>query len=109
MDDARRIIRNASVVVAKDMIVDLGKSADIDPKYRPRQIIDARRRVVLPGLIGPHVHLVESFPRGFLNDLNWGEAGTKTVMERIWPYKIAMDREDVYYSSLLANLEMIRS
>lgn len=109
MDDSRRIIREASVVVANDTIVDLGKSADIDHKYSPRQVIDAKRKVVLPGLIGPHVHLVESFPRGFLNDLNWGEAGSKTVMERIWPYKLAMDREDVYYSCLLANLEMIRS
>jgi len=105
----RHIIKDGAVAIEKDRIVFVGKTVDAEKQYLSGTILDAEGKIVLPGLIGPHVHLVESFPRGFMDDLNWGDVGTKTVMERLWPYKLAMTREDVYYSSLLANLEMIKS
>jgi 5-methylthioadenosine/S-adenosylhomocysteine deaminase len=108
MDEGRRIIKDGAVALKKDKIADVGKSVDIEKKYDADSILNAKGKLVLPGLIGPHVHLVESFPRGFLDDMAWGLTGTKSVMERLWPYKLAMGREDVYYSSLLANLEMIK-
>ena len=108
MDDERRIINDGAVAVRADRIVEVGKADALGAKYEPATTIAARRKVVMPGLIGPHVHLVEQFPRGFLNDIRWG-GGVTTAQERLWPYKLAMGRDDVYYSALLANLEMIKS
>lgn len=109
MNEERQIIKDGAVAIEKDKIVDVGQSSEIEKKYKAGYVVNAKDKIVLPGLIGPHLHLVESFPRGFMDDLNWGEPGTKAVMERLWPYKLAMGREDVYYSALLANLEMIKS
>ncbi len=109
MNKQREIIKDGAIAIQKDRIVGIGKSPEIEGKYEADCVINAKDKIVMPGLIGPHLHLVESFPRGFMDDLNWGEPGTKSVMERLWPYKLAMGREDVYYSSLLANLEVIKA
>lgn len=109
MNDDRQIIKDGSIVIEKDKIVDVGKSAEIEEKYKGNRVVNAKGKVVLPGLIGPHVHLDESLPRGFMDDMNWSEPGPPVVRDRLYPYKSAMGREDVYYSSLLANLEMIKS
>lgn len=108
MNEQRQIIKDGSVAIKKDRIVDIGKSAEIEKKYEGGDVFDVAGKIVMPGLIGPHLHLVESLPRGFMDDLNWWEPGTKSLSDRLWPYKLAMGKEDVYYSALLANLEMIK-
>lgn len=108
MNEGRQIIKNGSLAIEKDRIMDIGKSEEIRKKFKADYVINAEGKIVMPGLIGPHLHLVESLPRGFMDDLNWWEPGTKSLAERLWPYKLAMNKEDVYYSALLANLEMIK-
>jgi len=109
MNEKRHILKEGAVAIAKDKIVTVEKSNDAEKKYSSDLVLDAKGKIILPGFIAAHLHLIESFPRGFLDDLNWGDVGTKSAMERLWPYKLAMTREDVYYSALLANLEMIKS
>jgi 5-methylthioadenosine/S-adenosylhomocysteine deaminase len=109
MNEQRHIIKEGAVAIKKDRIFSVDKTKEAEQKYSADWVLDARGKIVLPGFVGAHLHLVESFPRGFLDDLNWGDAGTKTAMDRLWPYNLAMTREDVYYSALLANLEMIKS
>lgn len=109
MNEKRHIIKEGAVAITKDKILSVEKTNVAEKKYSADSVLDAKGKIVLPGFIGAHLHLVESFPRGFLDDLNWGDEGTKSAMNRLWPYNLAMTREDVYYSALLANLEMIKS
>jgi 5-methylthioadenosine/S-adenosylhomocysteine deaminase len=56
MDPERRVLENAAVVVAGDRIVAVGPAEELLPKYRAKRIIDAKRKVVMPGLIDGHGH-----------------------------------------------------
>lgn len=69
------------------------------------QTIDATGKAVIPGLINGHTHAAMTLFRGFADDMKlmpWLE-------ERIWPNEAKLTREDVYWGSKLACLEMIKS
>jgi len=52
------IMENASIVVGGDKIISVGKSDEILPYYTADVHVDAFGKVVLPGLIDAHTHLV---------------------------------------------------
>ena len=52
------IITDGAVAVAGGSIVDLGPTAELAAKYQADQLIDARARVVMPGFVDPHTHVV---------------------------------------------------
>ncbi|MDW8360647.1 MAG: hypothetical protein RMK31_08735, partial [Candidatus Caldarchaeum sp.] len=50
LDPARRIIRDGAVVVEDSRIIDVGKADEIRRKYPRYEAVDARKKIVLPGL-----------------------------------------------------------
>ena len=68
VDQERRIIERGSIAIEGSTIVDVGKTEVMVKKYSPRKVIDARNRIVLPGLIDSHVHLANEGPKGFIPD-----------------------------------------
>ena len=64
MDGERNIIDGGAVALAKDRIIDVGDSAQLEARYQPKQSIDATGMVVLPGLINAHTHIGMHLARG---------------------------------------------
>ncbi len=56
MDPGRRVIDDGAVAVAGDRIVAVGARADLERGIQARRTIDARNKVVMPGLIDGHGH-----------------------------------------------------
>ena len=56
MDPQRRVIEDGGVAIVADRIVAVGPSRELASKYQPKQRIDARRKIVMPGLIDGHGH-----------------------------------------------------
>jgi imidazolonepropionase len=52
------IIPNGAVLVRDGLIVETGQSADLLKKYPNEDRLDAQNRVVMPGFVDPHTHLV---------------------------------------------------
>ena len=52
----RKIIDDGAVVIDADRIIDVGTTDDILSRHQATEIIDARRKAVLPGLIDAHAH-----------------------------------------------------
>jgi imidazolonepropionase len=52
------IIKNGAVVYQGDSIVDVGTTEEMMQKHQPSSVIDAGGRVVMPGFVDPHTHLV---------------------------------------------------
>ncbi len=101
------VLRNASIVVEENEIIDFGKSYEIERKYGRNfdYVIDARGMIVVPGFIQTHVHLVQTIFRGLADDLSlldW-------LGKRILPMEARISAEGVYYSSLLACIELLMS
>jgi len=64
LDDSRRIIKDGAVVIEKGRIVDVGKVSSVKEQYDADKVIDARHKIVMPGLIDSHVHNVQMLTRG---------------------------------------------
>ena len=59
------IIKNGDVAVKDSKIVDVGKNLD----YNAKKIIDASGKVVMPGFVDPHTHVVFAGSREFELDM----------------------------------------
>ncbi|MCA1850473.1 MAG: amidohydrolase, partial [Acidobacteria bacterium] len=79
MDGARRVIENGSVAVRGGRIVAVGPAGEIDARYAARETIDARGKVVAPGLINGHTHIPMTLFRGLADDLDLNEWLTKYI------------------------------
>ena len=56
MDEDRRVLENGAVAIAGDRIAAVGPAADLQARFRATHVIDAARKVVMPGLIDGHGH-----------------------------------------------------
>lgn len=91
---------NVSIYIEDEKITEIGK--DVTPN-RGAYIIDAKGKVCMPGLINTHTHLSMSIFRETLDGYtlqNW-------LTQKIWPMEDNLEREDIYYASILSCLEMI--
>jgi imidazolonepropionase len=52
------IIEDGAVAITDGRVVAVGKTAELRRRLSPRQVIDAGMRVVLPGFVDPHTHVV---------------------------------------------------
>lgn len=96
--DARRTVRRA------DVLVEGGRIARIGPSVRARaRVVDARDRIVLPGLVQAHVHLCQALFRGAADDLPLLE----WLVRRIWPLEAAHDDRSLAASAELGLAELL--
>ena len=100
-DPQRRVLANASVRIADGRIDQVGR---INPASSD-EVIDCRRKVLIPGLINTHTHLSMTLFRGYADDLelrDWLE-------KKIWPLEARLTGEMIYRGALLGALEMTRT
>ncbi len=89
------------IVIKDDKIFKIVK--DYDGEYD--MLIDATNKVVLPGLINAHTHLGMSIFRATNDSLTLNE----WLENKIWPIENNLTNDDVYYSTLLSCIEMIKT
>ncbi|MDD5544154.1 MAG: amidohydrolase [Acidobacteriia bacterium] len=106
MDSEAHQIQEGYVAIRKDRIVDVGPKSRLERLYHPRQIINAKGQLAMPGLINTHTHIPMSLFRGIANDLtlqDWLE-------HYIFPAEARnVTRDFVHWGTLLGALEMIKS
>ena len=104
MDPRRRVISDGAVLVKDRVIAQVGKSTELAQNGAEFEI-DAKGKVVLPGLIDTHVHLAQALIRGCADDtslIDW-------LQKFVWPLQGNFDAEDGKVSAELCMLEMIES
>ena len=109
MDGERNIIDGGAVALAKDRIIDVGASAQLEARYQPKQSIDATGMVVLPGLINAHTHIGMHLARGLGDDIDLMEAYRTIYLPFGWYPTAQVAPRDVFNSAMLACLELITS
>ncbi|ELZ93021.1 N-ethylammeline chlorohydrolase [Haloferax mucosum ATCC BAA-1512] len=101
--DATTIIEDGAVVVADDRIVAIGARAKLLETYP-----DHERRefdIIAPGLVGGHVHSVQSLGRGLADDtalLDW-------LFDHVLPMEAGLDADGMRVAAELGYLELIES
>ena len=109
MDADRRVIVDGAVAVEDGLIVAIGKSSELRAEYGSDEVIDATRKVVMPGLVNAHSHLFAMFSRGLGADGSRGRA--REEREYSWDIErlSLLDRDTCHVSASLAALEMLRN
>jgi 5-methylthioadenosine/S-adenosylhomocysteine deaminase len=108
LDADCRIIRDGALAVAGDRIVAVGKRLDLEERFDPVEIIDARRFVITPGFVDAHIHITgDPLTRGYIpDDLDepFGEKLERWVIPRF----LAQTEDDERLSAQLAAVQMLR-
>ncbi|MEM4201633.1 MAG: amidohydrolase [Candidatus Hadarchaeum sp.] len=102
MNPKREILRNASILVEGDRIVDIGDAAEVKRRHKPDMVIDARDRVVMPGLVNLHLH-----PGTIIRGVGEHMGLEEWAEQILYPYLAAMRPDDAYYSACLAYAEAL--
>ncbi len=89
------------IIIEDNYIKDIVSNYDGDYDY----VIDATGKIIMPGLINAHTHLGMSIFRATNDNLNLNDWLTK----KIWPIEDRLTDSDVYYSTLLSCIEMIKT
>ncbi len=105
MDPQRRILEDGAVAVRGDTIVAVGPRAEVEGKYVSARRLDARGKLVLPGLINGHTHAPMTLLRGLADDLRLQDWLEKYIFPA---EKRNVTEEFVTWGTRLAALEMIR-
>jgi len=108
-DDRLPLIEDGCVAIEDELIAEIGGTADLQRKYSGAQFVNARGRLIMPGLINTHMHLYSTFARGMaLKD----EAPENFVqiLERLW-WRLdkVLTLEDAYLSAMVALIDCIKN
>ena len=107
-DGGDRVLRNASLVIERDRILDVGPAAEVAQRH-PRssfdRVIDGSRYGMTPGFIDAHVHLSETLSRAVFPD---NLATRAWVFHWAKPFYASVDGRDEIVGAMLGMAEMLR-
>ncbi len=98
-------LKDGMIKIVDGKITHVGPWREPPKDGPPAEFVDARDRLVMPGLINTHTHVAMVLFRGFADDLplmTW-------LKEKIWPLEAKLTPEDVYWGTRLAINEMLLS
>jgi len=107
MDQRRRVIEGAGVAVVDGRVAAVGPADDIAKGFGADEVIDARRCIVMPGLICSHTHLYGIALRGSALKIR-PPSDFLQILQRIWwPVDEALTNDDAYATALAAGAESL--
>ncbi|MFC4541442.1 5'-deoxyadenosine deaminase [Halosolutus amylolyticus] len=101
--DADTVIEEGCVVVAGSRIEAVGRRTDLVDRYPDRE--ERSYDILLPGLVGGHIHSVQSLGRGIADDselLDW-------LFEYVLPMEASLSAEEMEIAAKLGYLELVES
>jgi len=107
MNATRDIIRDGAVLIQRDRIVEVGKTADLADRFPEAARVGGDHFVVTPGMVNPHIHITgEPLTRGYVPDDTSFE---ENVFMWLCPLYSMYTAADERLSAQLASVEMLKS
>ncbi|GAB7017531.1 5'-deoxyadenosine deaminase [Halostagnicola bangensis] len=101
--DSRTVLDDGAVVVEGSQIAAVGERSDLRDRYPDLE--EHRYDILAPGLVGGHIHSVQSLGRGIADDselLEW-------LFEYVLPMEASLSGDEMEIAAKLGYLEMIES
>ncbi len=105
VDPRRQIFSDGAVAIDGKNIVAVGRTQDVMAKHKAAHVIDARGKLVMPGLIDGHNHAFQFLSKGIGDDVDimtW-------LYKRVYPYETHLNPEEAYIGALGNYVQMIKS
>lgn len=100
----KQFVRNAGIAIKNGVIWDIDHASVIIQRYHANEIFENPSKIILPGLVDAHTHVLQYFLRGFIISqpfMVW----TKVLI----PYESTLSEEEACLSARFACLEMLRA
>lgn len=94
-------IENKDILIENGKVKEIGENIKTEDAYN----INAKNKIVMPGLINAHAHL----PMSIFRETTEGISLFEWLNEKIWPVEEKLTEEDIYLASMLSFIEMIRT
>lgn len=95
-------VSKADVAISGTTIEQIGV---VNEKWQPDQVIDCTDKLLMPGFVNTHTHAAMTLFRSYADDMalmDWLE-------NKVWPAEANLTGDDVYWGTMLAIAEMLRS
>lgn len=106
VNSTRDILLDGALLVTGNRITAIGKTTTLSSNLPSgTKHVDIEGKIVLPGLINAHAHVVQSLMKGLGEDLDlhtW-------ACDAIWPLEASYQGKDGYIAARLAFAEMLES
>lgn len=102
-DGADRVLRGADLAVEDQRITAIGPGLPVDGA----EVLDARGKLVYPGLVNTHHHFFQTFVRNLLA-VDYPSLSVLDWIGRIYQIFKLVDSDVVYYSSLVAMADLLK-
>ncbi|MGB9693605.1 MAG: amidohydrolase [Fervidobacterium sp.] len=100
---SEKVLKNSDLVISGDKIIYIGPKKSY--QFTFEKTIDGTDFIVMPGFANTHSHLAMTFFRGYGNDLPL----KKWLFNYIFPVEEMLTEEHVYFGTLIACIESIRT
>ncbi|HEX3011152.1 MAG TPA: amidohydrolase [Syntrophomonadaceae bacterium] len=103
MTASNLVIEKGYIIIEGNLIKKIGEGQAPEGNYD--RVIDGTNKAALPGFVNTHTHAAMTLLRGYADDLplmEWLET-------KIWPLEAKLTADDIYWGTMLAIVEMIKS
>lgn len=100
-----RVLEGQVVALDGPQILYVGPEAGLPDDFAPTRVLDGSGRALIPGFVNAHQHAAMTLLRGYADDMRLME----WLQEKVWPAEARLTPEDVYWGTLLAIAEQLRS
>lgn len=104
LNPRRQIVRDGAIYIEDTKIVEVGKTEALQA-HGAETVIDAKNKIVMPGLIDTHVHLSQALIRGCADDVSLVD----WLKKYVWVLQGNFTKDDGRVSANLCMAEMIRT
>ncbi len=107
--EALPYLDDGAVAIEGNKILAVGKTEEIRKQYPGAEYMDARRRLIMPGMINGHHHYYSTMARGMPNDSPPAMKFSDILKGLWWRLDKQLTLEDVYYSAAIPMVEQIKN
>ena len=108
-DKSNPYIENGAVAIKSNVILEVGDYNELREKYRGEKFIDAKGKVIMPGMINAHMHIYSAFARG-MSSLGPPPKNFTEILKTLW-WRLdkGLTLEDIKYSAYTTLIDCIKN
>jgi cytosine/adenosine deaminase-related metal-dependent hydrolase len=108
VNETRDVVLDGAILVVGGLIAAIGKAEDLVKSQKlpaGTVTVNLKSKIVMPGLINAHSHLIQSLMRGLGEDMDLH----RWACDAIWPLEASYEKGDGYTAAKLTMAEMLKS
>lgn len=102
-------IENGAVVIKNNVIIKVGEYEELKEKYKDEEFIDAKGKVIMPGMINAHTHIYSAFARGMVSKGPPAKNFTHILKKLWWRLDKGLTLEDIKYSAYATYIDCVKN